>query len=207
MELSKSNLNIATQYFIGDTSAFDKKDDDFKNLLLAYASDSNSSSIREAVTLNFLSYEQYSSKHGADGFDPKTGRQKEVKPRYFTSGKKASIGGNFNDLSMELLEKKKDLDIICSVFIENRLVVVVEFPISAIIEKLKAPVINAKIGKRVVCNFSSKSFQDSDEMIIHYYDADYINKNKSLSKKTAALFENKYAQRLSKQKKFNTKFI
>jgi len=80
MELSKRNLKLATKFFTGDTTDFDQKDDDFKNLFRAYASDSNSSSIREAVTLDFLGYEQYSAKHGADGFDPVNQCQKEVNP-------------------------------------------------------------------------------------------------------------------------------
>lgn len=203
MELSKNNLSMATKFFLGDSSEFDQKDEDYKNLFLAYASDVNSSSIREAVTLDFLNYEQYSSKHGADGFDPKTERKKEVKPRYFQEGHKCKIGGNFNDMTMELLSKKQELDIICSVFVGKRLILVVEFPMSAIIENLKKPIINSKPGKRVVCNFSNTSFQDSDEMIIHHYDSEYINKNQCLSKKTATLFENRYAKQLSKQKKLN----
>ena len=35
-------------------------------------------------------------------------------------------------------------------------------------------------------------------MVIHHYDADFINKNKSLAPGTALFFENKYAQQLSK---------
>jgi hypothetical protein len=200
MELSENNLKIATEFFIGDTTNFDKKDDDYKNLFRAYASDKNSSSIREAVTLSFLGYERYKLKHGADGVDKTTGRQKEVKPRYFSSSEKvkAKIGGNFNDMTMELLDKKKEFDIICSVFVDDRLVLVVEFPISVIFEKLKKPIIKATIGKRVVCNFSNTSFQDSSEMVIHRYDADFINKNKSLAGRTALFFEKKYAQQLSK---------
>lgn len=199
MELSENNLKIATEYYNGNTTNFDKKDDDYKNLFRAYASDKNSSTLREAVTLSTLGYERYKEKHGADGVDKITGRQKEVKPRYFSSsGQKVNIGGNFNDMTMELLNKKKKFDIICSVFVDDRLIIVVEFPISVIFEALKKPIINAKLGKRVVCNFSNTSFQDSSEMVIHRYDADFINKNKSLAGRTALLLENKYAQQLSK---------
>ncbi len=198
MELSTQNLKLATQFFLGNTKEFDKKDDDYKNLFRAYASDSNSSSIREAVTLDFLGYEQYSAKHGADGFDPKTNKQKEVKPRFFPAGKKASIGGNFNDMTPELLHKKNGLDVICSVFVEDRLILVVEFPIRAIHDQLEKTILKAKVGKRVVCGFSNTSFQDHEEMIIHHYDSEYINKNQCLSKKTAKLFESKYANQLSK---------
>lgn len=207
MKLSKSNIKLATNFFVGDISEFQKKDKDYQNLFLAYASDINSSSIREAVTLDFLKYKQYSEKHGPDGIDLNTGREKEVKPRFFSDGKKISIGGNFNDMTMELLEKKKNYDVVCSVFTEDRLVIVVEFPMSVIYEILKKPIINAKIGKRVVCYFSHFNFQNSDEVIIHYYDYDFINKTKRLAKKTAAIFESKYVNQLSKQKKLNKKFI
>lgn len=207
MELSQKNLKIATDYFLGNTTEFDKKDKDYKNLFLSYASDCNSSSVREAVTLNFLGYEQYTSKHGADGFDPKTGRQKEVKPRYFREGQKASIGGNFNDMTLELLEKKQDLDIICSIFVGTRLVLVLEFPIDLINDQMKKTILNAKLGKRVVCKFSNTSFQDSTDMIIHHYDSKFINKNQCFSKKTSELFETKYAQQLSKQKTINKKSV
>ena len=200
MELSESNLKIAIEFFLGNTTNFDKKDDDYKNLFRAYARDKNSSAIREAVTLNFLGYERYKKKHGADGIDNTTGRKKEVKPRYFSTARKgkAAISGNFNDMSMELLDKKKEFDIICSVFVDDRLILVVEFPIAVILETLKQPIINAKLGKRIVCPFSNTSFQDSSEMVIHHYDADFINKNKSLADGTAIFLENKYAQQLSK---------
>jgi hypothetical protein len=207
MELSKRNLKLATKFFTGDTADFDQKDDDFKNLFRAYASDINSSSIREAVTLDFLGYEQYSAKHGADGFDPTNQRQKEVKPRFFNDGIKSSIGGNFNDMTLELLEKKKHLDIICSTFIGDRLIIIVEFPFSVIESKIKQPIIDAKQGKRVVCGFSNTSFQDSPEMIIHYYDKETINKNQCFSPKTRKLFEGKYATQLFEQKELNTKSI
>ena len=192
--MDQNNLEIATAFFLGDTSLFDKKDDDYKNLFRTYASDVNSSSIREAVTLNYLGYKQYTAKHGADGYDPITGRQKEVKPRFFTKGSAAAMGGNFNDMTLELLDKKKDFDIICSTFVNDRMICVIEFPIAAIFETLKEPIVNAKIGKRVVCQFSHTAFQHSPDLVIHLYDADFINKNNCFSKKTRILFEGKYAK-------------
>lgn len=198
MELSLNNLKLATAFFTGNTAEFDKKDDDFKNLFRTYASDSNSSSIREAVTLDFLGYEQYTAKHGADGYDPKNNRQKEVKPRFFKEGSKAQIGGNFNDMTLDLLAKKRDMDVICSTFVEDRLVCVVEFPFTVIEDKIKQPINNAKQGKRVVCSFSHVAFQDSPDMIIHYYDTDTVNKYGCFPEKTHKLFEQKYAARLLK---------
>ena len=188
MSLSKQNLDLATQYFLGNTEMLDKKDDDFKNWFLTYASDNNSSTVREAVTLHYLGYESYTAKHGADGFDPKTGRQKEVKPKFVTEGNKISSSGNFNDMTMELLEKKKDLDVICSLFSGNRLIYIVEFPISVINEKLKQPIVNAQAGRRVVCPFNYMNY-DTDELIVHYLDVDTMKKHNCLPKNHMIMLE------------------
>lgn len=188
MELSTRNLDMFTDFFLGNTAELDKKDDDFKNLFLAFASDNNSSTIRESVTLHYLGYEQFTAKHGADGIDNKTGRLKEVKPRYLSEGTKLSKSGNFNDMTMELLEKKKDYDIICSLFYETKLVYIVEFPMSAIYDKLKEPITNAKVGKRVVCHFGYKDYSDAD-VKVHYLNEDLLST--CLSKGHQALLESK----------------
>jgi hypothetical protein len=190
MSLSVENLNLATQFFLGNTEMLDKKDEDFKNWFITYASDNNSSTVREAVTLHYLGYESYEAKHGADGFDPNTGRQKEVKPKFVTEGNKVSSSGNFNDMTMELLEKKKDLDVICSLFSGNRLIYIVEFPISVINEKLKQPIINAKIGRRVVCPFNYMNY-DSDELIVHYLDVDTMKSHNCLPKNHMMMLESR----------------
>ena len=56
MELSESNIKLATEYFMGNQKLFDSKDDDYKNLFLAYATDSNSSTLRELCTMYYLGY-------------------------------------------------------------------------------------------------------------------------------------------------------
>lgn len=192
-QISEKNLNIITQYFLGNTELFDRMDDDWKNLMLAYATDNNSSTIREAVTLHFLNYTSYTEKHGADGFDPKTNRQKEVKPKYVEFGKKIGSSGNFNDMTMELLEEKKDYDIICSLFAGDKLAYIVEFPISVIYEHLKQPIIKAKIGKRVVCHFNYLNY-DSAELIVHYLNEHTIYEQNCLSKKHMIMLESRNAK-------------
>lgn len=189
-QLSNKNLEIITQYFLGNTALFDAMDDDWKNLMLSYATDNNSSTIREAVTLHYLKYQSYSEKHGADGFDPVTNRQKEVKPKYVEFGKKMSSTGNFNDMTLPLLESKKDLDIVCSLFAGSRLVYIVEFPISVIYEHLKKPIVNAKLGKRVVCPFNYKHY-DSDELVVHYLSEDTINEQNCISKNHKIMLESR----------------
>jgi hypothetical protein len=174
MELSKHNLELFTNFFLGNTEELDKKDDDFKNLFLSYASDNNSSTIRELVTMYYLGYDSFSQKHGADGIDKSTGSLKEVKPKYLSLGKKLSGSGNFNDMTLELLEKKKDFDIICSLFYETKLVYIIEFPLSEIYEKLKIPIINAKLGKRVVCHFGWNDYKNAN-LKIHYLNEELIS--------------------------------
>jgi hypothetical protein len=190
MNLSKKNLDVITQYFLGNTSPMDAMDEDYKNLMLCYATDNNSSTVRELVTLNFLGYEPYFEKHGADGYDPKTNRKIEVKPRYLETGK-ISSSGNFNDMTMELLESKKDFNIVCSLFAKNKLVYIVEFPIAVIWEKLKKPIVEAKIGKRVVCPFGYNNY-DHKDLVIHYYDPDAVLEYNCLSKDHKKLLESKW---------------
>ena len=185
MQLNENIINLAVKFFTGDTEEFDKKDEDFRNFFRVCASDSNSSWLRELVTLQVVGYTQYPEKHGPDGYDPKTNRQKEVKPRFINLGSKTRIGGNFNDMTLNLFEKKENLDVICSTFVGDRLVCVVEFPFSVISDKIKQPIINAKLGRRVVCHFSQTSFQHSDQLIIHYYDSETINNTKCYSDRLA----------------------
>jgi hypothetical protein len=189
MDISQENIDLATNFFLGDSSLFNKKDKDYQNLFLSYASDNNASSIRELVTLSYLNYNIYTQKHGADGFDPATNRIKEVKPR-FIKEKKVSSTGNFNDLTLDLLDKKKDYDIICSLFTPTKAVYIVEFPISLIMEKLKKSVINARQGSRVQCHWSWNSY-DSDKLIVHYFDKDYAKEVGCLAKAHYKMLESR----------------
>ena len=169
MQISLNNITIAAEFFTGNLTKFNSKDEDYKNLFLAYATDVNSSSIREAVTLHMLGYEKQHSKHGYDGTDPKTGKYKEVKPRSVKSGLKVGGSGNFNDMTLNLLAQKSGYDVICSLFSENKLIYIVEFPFMVIHDHIKKPIDSAKAGKRVVCHFSYKNY-DCDDLIVHYFD-------------------------------------
>lgn len=182
MEISINNIKLAAEVFTGNTVSFNTKDEDYQNLFLAYATDSNSSSLREAVTLHILGYESNNHKHGHDGVDIKTGKLKEVKPRSIKTGEKVGSSGNFNDMTLDLLEVKKDYDVICSLFLEDKLIYIVEFPFSIIYEMIKKPIVNAKLGKRVVCGFGYKDY-DCDELVVHYFDVHTAIEKKCLSKK------------------------
>ena len=88
MNYTYEDLEFATQYFLGKTKAFDAESNICKSFFLNHASDNNSSTIRELVTLHYLGYQSFTEKHGPDGIDTKTGRLKEVKPRYLKEGQK-----------------------------------------------------------------------------------------------------------------------
>lgn len=193
MDISVDNITLAAEFFTGDLTKFNSKDDDYKNLFLAYASDVNSSSIRESVTLHLLGYEENSAKHGYDGIDKITGRLKEVKPRSIKSGNKVGNSGNFNDMTLDLLAQKSEYDVVCSLFTETKLIYIVEFPFKAIHEQIKKPIDNAKPGKRVVCHFSYTNY-DCDDLIVHYFDPVAAKEADCLSKNHFTLLE----QRLNK---------
>ncbi len=182
MNLSENNLKIATEYFLGNLEPFHCKDKDFQNLFLTYATDVNSSTLREQCTLNYLGYKPFNQKHGADGIDESTNRFKEVKPKQIQTGK-IGYSGCFNDLTLELLDKKKEYDVVCSLFFQSQFVYIVEFPISVIYEHIRKPIVEAKQGKRVVSMFTYCNY-DSDELKVHY-----LNKNllHSLSEKHAKM--------------------
>lgn len=190
MKYSSNNIEIAAQYVLGNTELYDAKDDDYKNLFKVYLCDNNSSSLRESITLHLLGYQQFESKHGADGIDTKTGKLKEVKPRMLSVGQKMSNSGNFNDMTLELLNKKLDYDIVCSLFYADRLVYIVEFPMSSIYEHLKEPILKAKLGKRVVCHFSHTKY-DNNDLVVHYFNAELARSTKSLSKTHFAMLESR----------------
>lgn len=188
MELNKFNIDLATEFFLGNTTIFDGLDDNYKNMFMAYATDNNSSTLREYATMNFLNYVSYFKKHGADGYNPITNVQIELKPKYIHSNQKVSSSGNFNDMTMLLLEQKKDYNIVCSAFCDKSFVYIVEFPINIIYDHLKKPIENAKLGRRVVCHFGYKQY-DNNDLIVHYLNEDIIDK--CLSKSHAKMLRNR----------------
>ena len=193
MLLSEKNLKLVTNFFMGSDREFNKKDDDYKNLFLSYATDNNSSTLRELSTMHYLGYKSFTEKQGPDGIDEKTGRLKEVKPKTIYDNKKAGGSGNFNDMTIELLDKKKDLDVICSLFKDSKFVYIVEFPLSLIYKKMKDRIKKAKKGKRVVCSFSYKDYE-SNELIVHYINQDLLET--SVSKNHAKMLIQKYNGKL-----------
>jgi hypothetical protein len=183
MNFSPANLRIAHAYYTGNTHEFDCKDADYQNLLHVYATDNNSSSIREAATLYHLGYTQLHDKHGADGYNEQTGRYIEVKPKLVKQDQRLGNCGNFNDMTHELLQKKMDMDVVVSLFSPSRMLLVAQFPFSTIYSVLLAPIQNAKLGRRVVCNFNLSHFLYNSDTRIHWCDLDELNKLQCLPTK------------------------
>jgi hypothetical protein len=169
------NINLALQVVTGDTKLFNEQDENYKNLLIASLHDNNSSTLRELVIMRYLSYTSFDEKHGADGIDTKTGTFIEVKPKYIPlNSKKVGGGGNFNDLTMELLERKKEYNIVCGAIYDLKLVYIVEFPLIEIYPQLKKPIDRAKIRQRVVASFSHTHYKATKLLKVHYLDEDII---------------------------------
>lgn len=179
--LSNENIDLAIQYALGDNSAFDNLVEGYRNLFLTYLSDSNSSTLRETMVLQFLKYKCHDTKHGMDGYCTITGRQKEVKPCFVVEGQKVSSSGKFNDVTTELLNKKDGCDVVCSAFYEGRFLYIVEFPFELIKAVLQTKVDNAVIGRRVQADFGWKHY-DNDQLKVWYFNESLAKDTNSLSK-------------------------
>ena len=185
--LSHENIDLAIQYALGNDKEFNKLSPGYRNSLLSILSDSNSSTLREALVLRMLNYISYTEKHGMDGYCPATGRQKEVKPRFVKEGTKVGTSGSFNDMTYDLLDKKDGCDVICAAFHEGRLLYIVEFPYEIIKNALKEKVDtilskrSIKPTTRITCSFNYNNY-DHDTLKVRYLNESLIKETKSISK-------------------------
>ncbi len=186
--LSKDIIDCVVNYLIGDRSIYNSQSELFKNLFVAYLSDKNSSTLREAATLEICKCEKLDFKHGADGKDPVTGKLVEVKPTYAHKDKKGKQnllggGGTFNDIHFEKVQSCLDWDIVCSGFAEDKLIYIIRFPFSYL-----APRLNEFIQNKIESNkkktegqtqgrfstvFSFKHYIDCPELQIVYFNEEH----------------------------------
>jgi hypothetical protein len=183
MKLSDKNVELAYNIVIGKTEEFNKRDDDYKNLMLSYLNDVNSSSLREAITCYVCGYTWNTEKHGEDGINPITNQRIECKPKLHLT-KHCNGGGVFNDMTIQRIEQhlKDDIQIVCSIFSHNRLIYVVEFPFADIAEHIKYRINERKKDSRSSPSFSYTSYMGLSNLKIHYVDLESINNFKCLSK-------------------------
>jgi hypothetical protein len=184
MKLNDKNVKFAYNIVIGKTEEFDKKDEDYKNLMLSYLNDDNSSSLREAITCYVCGYAWNTRKHGEDAINPITNQLIECKPKLHKD-KYCDGGGMFNDMTIQRVEKylKNDMQIVCSIFSHNRLIYVIEFAFADIAEHIKNRIKNRKENSRSSPSFSYTHYMNLSNLKIHYVDLKSINNFRCLSKK------------------------
>lgn len=122
------------------------------DLLTAYINDKNSSSLREFVTVSIAGYEHNANKLGYNGYKHNSsigGKSVncEAKPKniqtdgYDDKKNKSKLNGEggFNDYTHKRLDKdyNENLNLLCSGFIDGELQYILEFPFSAIKERLE----------------------------------------------------------------------
>ena len=171
---SSELLSIAVDRAFGKETK--KLDPVAEELFSIYMHDPNSSTLREEITIAVAGCKSLEGKLGRDciGVD---GVEKEVKPKNYT--KKATNGGGcFNDYTRSRFKKDSavNLPMIQSLFVDGLLHYVVEFPYSAIKDRLDEQVtrICEEEGNRYVrsASWTYKHWIDCPELKVHY-----INKN------------------------------
>ena len=107
----------------------------FSEILIRYANDVNSSTLRELVTILKAGYEPQllGAKLGYNGTTSQ-GKPCEAKPVNIRSdsGKKLNGGGNFSDFTYERMDRYQNdgVMMLISGFVDGRLIYILEFPFS-----------------------------------------------------------------------------
>jgi len=111
-----------------------------EEVLMLYANDKNSSTLREWAVLQIAGCKPRTSKIGYNGY--KGTVPYEVKPRNVLSSenKKLNGGGNFTDFTYERLEKylQDDVRVLVAGFVDGNLVYVLEVPFVCLRDTIKA---------------------------------------------------------------------
>ena len=184
MKLDKNDIQEVTEYCVGK-SEIEPKILKWVQILL---NDLNSSNLREAVTCNICNYDWIDTKKGYDAFDKETNSNIEIKPKLFT-GKRTDGSGNFSDLTMARIQNYENnlFNIVCSLFCNNRLMYVMEFPYNVISKFCRDKVYEScvvKGNKYARCiSFNYKHYLHSDKLKIHYIDMELIEKFECVNKK------------------------
>lgn len=163
------------------------------DLLTAYMNDKNSSSLREFVTVSIAGYKHNSNKLGYNGYKQNTsigGKpiNCEAKPKniqtdgYEDKKTKSKLNGEggFNDYTVKRLEKdaKENLNLLCSGFVDGELQYILEFPFSAIYDRLKTALIKLVGPYLRSATFNLAHYQDCNNLKIIYCNKESVKKNK-----------------------------
>lgn len=152
-------------------------------LLNIYMSDKNSSTMREFVTTFLAGCEPLPDKLGRDAVDPRTGIEKECKPKNY-NGKDSQRGeGCFNDYTRKRYNQdlEDNLSIISSLFVNNKCAFVLEYSFDAIKEKLDKQIrekceVNGHPYVRSA-SWAYDSYINHDSLEFHYLDSKLIQSN------------------------------
>lgn len=166
---------------IGETIKIDPIADELLNI---YMNDVNSSTLRELITIYLSNCEPLPGKLGRDCIDPKTGEQKEIKPKNYY-GKKSHDGvGCFNDYTRKRFEKdlSDNLQIISSLFINGKVAYIIEFSIHALKNRLDKQIYEKceSIKKNDYVRsayWTYKDWMNHPSLKLHYRDNDLIKNN------------------------------
>lgn len=106
-----------------------------------YLNDKNSSTLRQYITAVMCEYENSFKKLGYDAID-KYGFHKEIKPVNISSNKISKRYGmkiGFSDYTLDRFENdvKNNVNILHSLFVDGKLIYIIEFPIKDFENKLK----------------------------------------------------------------------
>lgn len=160
-----------------------------QDILIRYANDVNSSSLRELITILKAGYEPQPARVKL-GYNGKTssGNPCEVKPVNIRSesGNKLNGGGNFSDFTHERLARYQEDNVVMLVsgFFDGRLMYILEFPFShpALVERLRQQLLRyfTKKGRKPgqflrSAQFSFKHYKDCPTLKIIYTNPSLFN--------------------------------
>jgi len=197
--MNKEQQEFAENYYFGDKSIFNASPKIAQDWFTLYATDKNSSTVREHATLYHLGYIKNPDKHGYDGWHTIREKYVEVKPEYAhldKDGKQNKLkgGGHFNDLTFDKIESIVEWDIVCSGFAEDKALFIARFPAKFICEfltiKLTNKMYNPKTRKSV--GFGWNKYKDCEDLEILWFDSE--NSAKFMSKRMYNFFYKLYTK-------------
>ncbi len=171
------------------------------SLLTVYINDKNSSLLREYITVSLAGYIPTETKIGYNGFKQSTevgGKPIacEAKPQNINSEdnkkrkspRKLNGGGNFTDYTHKRLskDKKENLNMVISGFVDGELVYILEFPFScfSFVKNLKKQLVKRFPKKDLAgeflrsANFTFENYKNCKNLKVIYLKKDKLAKNK-----------------------------
>jgi hypothetical protein len=173
------------------------------DLLTTYINDKNSSSLREFVTVSIAGYTHNPNKLGYNGYKHSSeigakpinceAKPKNIQTEGYENKKtkpKLNGEGGFNDYTVKRLEKdmEENVNLLCSGFIDGQLQYIIEFPFSAVYERLKIA-LQKLVGPYLrSATFNFSHYKHCKELKIIYCNKEIIQTNKKYFSKELYTF-------------------